>query len=108
VKTFSGHAGTVASAAFSCDGRWVATAGPATVGVWEAGPSTLVDSRLYFLPGPDKPLTDVAFAATGWRLVAGSADGSAWVADCTLCGTTDRLVAVAEKKLERLRRDLAR
>ncbi len=49
-----GHAGTVAAASFSADGRWIVTAGPASAAIWNAA----TGARLFYLRGPTDLLTD--------------------------------------------------
>ena len=47
LHTLVGHTGPVVAGAFSPDGRWIATAGPTTVGLWQKGrrPALLLPSE---------------------------------------------------------------
>jgi WD40 repeat protein len=105
LKSFIGHVAVVRGAAFTPDGRWIATAGPTRAGMWEAGPSTLVDSRLYYLAGHQRAINAVAFSGVGFTLFTGGADGTVRRYDCRLCGGTDVLRRIAAAKLARLARD---
>jgi WD40 repeat protein len=73
--------------------------------MWEAGPSTLVDSRLYYLAGHQRAINAVAFSGVGFTLFTGGADGTVRRYDCRLCGGTDVLRRIAAAKLARLARD---
>ena len=108
VKTLVGHVAVVRGAAFSADGRWVTTAGPTRVGLWETGASTLPDSWLSYLGGHRGGVTAVAFSSAGWHVFSGGLDGTLRRYDCRLCGGTKRLSRLASDKLERLAADAKR
>jgi WD40 repeat protein len=107
-RSFVGHVAVVRGAVFSADGRWVATAGPTRVGLWETGPSSLVDSRLSYLGGHRGGVGAVAFSGVGWHVFSGGLDGTLRRYDCQLCGGTDRLSRLATRKLARLAADAGR
>ena len=108
LTTLVGHVAVVRGAAFSADGRWVPTAGPTRVGLWEAGTSTLPDSWLSYLGGHRGGVTAVAFSSVGWHVFSGGLDGTLRRYDCVLCGGTKRLSRLAADKLERLAADAKR
>jgi cytochrome c len=94
------HFGSVAGASFSPDGRWLATAGPKAVWIWE-----LRSGRLLFLvQGNRGPLTALAWTS-GNRIVSGSGDPAGTVATyvCSVCGDAADLLRAAESMLERSR-----
>ena len=101
-RSYVGHVAAVRGAAFSADGRWVATAGPTRAGLWEVGESPLVDGRLAFLVGHRGPINAVAFGPRNWRVYSGGADGTLRRYDCRLCAGIDKLRVRAAAKLERL------
>ena len=107
-KTLVGHVAVVRDAAYSPDGRWIVTAGPTRAGLWEAGASTLVDSRLYYLAGHRGALSAVAFTGPRWRVFTGGVDGTVRRYDCRLCAGTSVLARVAASKLARLESDAKR
>lgn len=89
-----GHLGPVNDARFSHDGRWVATAGPAAVGIWNRRDGTL----LFFLRGHDAPVRSVDFGPDH-RVVTASADGTIRAYLCAVCGGVTDLVALAKARL---------
>ncbi len=99
-----GHAGSVSSAAFSADGRWVVTAGPRTAGIWATNESDLDHDRLFFVSDSHRQLDAVAFVPTptSWLLATGAADGSVATYDCALCATTPELRHLAKQRLAQL------
>jgi WD40 repeat protein len=107
-KTLVGHVAVVRDAAFSPDGRWIVTAGPTRAGLWEAGTSTLVDSRLFYLAGHRGALSAVAFTGAKWRVFTGGVDGTVRRYDCRLCAGTQALARIAAAKLARLESDARR
>jgi WD40 repeat protein len=107
-KTLVGHVAVVRGAAFSPDGRWIVTAGPTRAGLWEAGMSTLVDSRLFYLAGHRGALSAVAFTGPKWRVYTGGVDGTVRRYDCRLCAGASVLARIAASKLARLESDAKR
>jgi WD40 repeat protein len=103
VRALHGHASFVSGAAFSADGRWVVTAGPVKAGVWAVSARDLPNDRLSYLVGHEGPLTDVAFAPTGWLLATAGVDGTIRTYTCSLCGATPELVALGRQRLRGLR-----
>jgi WD40 repeat protein len=91
------HQGRVSAAAFSADGRWVATAGPITAGV--GAPDS--PKPLYLLPGHKKHalLTAVAWSPRGYRIVTGDTSGDIRTYDCRLCGRVSQLLPIAKERL---------
>ena len=108
MKALVGHVAVVRGAAFSADGRWIATAGPTRAGLWELRPSSLVDSRLYYLSGHRGAIAAVVFAGSGWRIFSGGSDGTLRRYDCRLCTDTEGLRRIAARKLARLEDDKKR
>ena len=82
--------------------------GPTRVGLWEAGTTSLLDSRLSYLTGHRGGVGAVAFSGFGWHVFSGGLDGTLRRYDCRLCGGTDRLSRLAAAKLERLAADAKR
>jgi WD40 repeat protein len=103
LQRYHGHVSTISQAALSADGRWVATAGPTTAGMW---PTTfdplLPDDRLFFLRGSGAQVLSVAFSPSGWRLATGDRDGAVRFYDCELCGGVAQLVPLAKQRLAAL------
>jgi WD40 repeat protein len=88
------------AAAFSADDRWIATAGPATAGLGLAGS----EDPLFRLPvrKKDAPLTSVAWAPRGHRIVTGDSGGGIRTYDCSVCGGVRELLQIAEKRLQKI------
>ena len=83
VQVLRWHFGAVADASFSPDGRWILTAGPATVGLWQPG---VRDPILPYGFGGHKPLlTSAVFDPTGRFVLTASSDGTVRTAECTVC-----------------------
>jgi WD40 repeat protein len=93
------HSAVVSDADFSADGRWVAIAGPGEAGIVDAK----TGERVLLIDGADRILTSVAFSPTGWRVATGGESGAVRTYDCGLCGEIGELVALAERRLARLR-----
>jgi WD40 repeat protein len=99
------HSGPVSDVTFSSDGRWLATAGPVAVGIWETRKTGAWPARpLYLVHGPTKPINDVAFSERGWRILMGSRDGSVRTFDCTACTGIDGLTKLARARLREIAR----
>lgn len=102
LRVLRGHFGTVSDARFSPDGRWIATAGPRSVGLWWADDGGLV--RLLF--GPTGPFTAAAFRPDSRTIVASSADGGVSSYDCRVCGEIPELLDFADELLAKTGREL--
>jgi WD40 repeat protein len=100
-----GHTGTVRAGAFSPDGRWIATAGPTVVGLWQRNG----EEPYFYLrsnatqPDPTKHLTAVSFSRNGRFVLSSSEDGSIRLYRCELCGNLNALMALAAARLRGLR-----
>ena len=100
-----GHTGTVRSGAFSSDGRWIATAGPTVVGLWQRNG----EEPYFYLrstakqPDPKKHLTAVSFSPNGRLVLSSSEDGSVRLYRCEVCGDLNALLALAAARLRGLR-----
>jgi WD40 repeat protein/serine/threonine protein kinase len=80
IRTLKGHAGVVKSAAYSPDGKRLASAsGDGTVKVWD----TQTDRELLTLKGHNGSVHGVVFASAGHRLVSFAADGTVIFWDAT-------------------------
>jgi WD40 repeat protein len=93
------HHSEVSGAAFSADGRWVATAGPRTAGVG------LSSGQLLFrLPGHKKGtlLTVVAWSPKGHRIVTGDTAGGIRTYECRLCSGVRELLPIAQRRLRKI------
>ena len=95
-----GHSGPVAAGAFSPDGRWIATAGPTTVGLWQRN-----GDRPYFYLRSSEPvpkykhLTSVSFAPGGRLVLSSSEDGTVRLYRCEICGDLHALDNLARARL---------
>jgi WD40 repeat protein len=98
------HQGSVNDVAFSANGRWLATAGPGAVGLWETRKRPgWPSSPIYLVRPPTLRTNDVVFGPRGWHLVIGSHDG-VHAFDCRLCGGVKDLVAIAHARLRAIAR----
>jgi WD40 repeat protein len=99
-----GHFGPVRTGAFSSDGRWIATAGPTVVGLWQRnGEEPYFYLRIATQPDPTKHLTAVSFSPNGRFVLSSSEDGSIRLYRCELCGNLNALMALAAARLRGLR-----
>ncbi|HEY1365670.1 MAG TPA: WD40 repeat domain-containing protein [Gaiellaceae bacterium] len=92
-----GHFGTVSAASFSFDGRWIVTAGPISAGVWPTATGRL----LFYLRGHTAQLTDAEFSPDGYQVLTASVDGTVRTYRCSVCGTLDSLVSLAQGRMAR-------
>jgi WD40 repeat protein len=93
VRTLPAHTGSVASAAFSADGRFVVTGGEdgiARVALTATGRTVAV------LSGHGDDLATVGFSPDGRRVVTAGRDGSALIHACPACIGDDELAALAK------------
>ena len=97
VHVLRGHSGNVAAIAFSPNRRWLATAGPISVGVWPMSTGRI----LFYLRGHKPLLTGVSFSPDGHTILSTSADGTVRTYTCEVCGTLDALVRLAKHRLVR-------
>jgi WD40 repeat protein len=102
----TGHSGGVNDVTFSADGRWIASAGPLSAGIWQVGKSgAWPDTPLYFVDGDDPrvPRVDhVAFSPKGWRLLTGWRLGNVRIFDCVMCGGVKELQAIGKSRLSQI------
>jgi WD40 repeat protein len=100
-----GHGGPVFGASFSPDQRWVATAGGATAGLWQASNGRqLCLQPTCFLRGHTEPLTSASFSPDGRRILTSSRDGTVRTYSCELCAGLDELLILAKARLAALSR----
>jgi WD40 repeat protein len=102
LRVLRGHFGTVSDARFSPDGRWIATAGPRSVGLWRADDGELV--RLLY--GSGGPYKAAAFLTDSRTIVASSADDAVSSYECRVCGEIPELLAYADELLALTGREL--
>jgi WD40 repeat protein len=97
VHLLRGHGGSVAAIAFSPNRRWIATAGPISVGLWPMSTGRI----LFYLRGHKPLLTGVSFSPDGHTILSTSTDGTVRTYMCEVCGTLDSLVRLGERRLAR-------
>ena len=92
------------AAVFSADGRWVATAGPRTAGIWSASAPDLPNStdRLFFVSDGHQRIDAVAFGSSNWLLATAAANGNISTYTCALCAGTSELTRLANERLAQL------
>jgi WD40 repeat protein len=98
----------VLDVAYSADGRWIASAGPTAVGLWETRKTGKTGKTgqwptdpIYLVRGPTttRPLSHVTFSPRRWNLAIGSRDGSVRTFECHLCGRVRQLTAIGRARL---------
>jgi WD40 repeat protein len=106
VAVLRGHSGVVNDVTFSADGRWIASAGPLSAGIWQVRKrGAWPDTPLYFVDGDaarTPRLDHVAFSPKGWRLLTGWRLGNVRVFDCAVCGGLKELQAIAKPRLRQI------
>jgi WD40 repeat protein/flagellar biosynthesis GTPase FlhF len=106
VAVLRGHSGVVNDVTFSADGRWIASAGPLSAGIWQVRKrGAWPDTPLYFVDGDaarTPRLDHVAFSPKGWRLLTGWRLGNVRVFDCAVCGGLKELQAIAKSRLKQI------
>jgi WD40 repeat protein len=104
-RTLVGHTGPVLGGAFSPDGRWIVTAGPSSVGLWQRN-----SGRPYFyLRSSDtrpkhKRFTTASFSPDGRLVLSSREDGSVGLYRCEVCGDLSALLRLASARLRELHR----
>jgi WD40 repeat protein len=103
-RTLRGHSAVVSDVGFSPDGRWIATAGPTTVGLWKTVTGRRIDRNtpVLFLRGHGPRVRGVVFAPDSRRVVSIGEDATVRTYLCELCGTAPQLVQRARRLLDRL------
>jgi WD40 repeat protein len=109
-RLLRGQKALVSDVTFSPDGRWLATAGPTTVGVWDTTTGRRIEAGtpVLFLRGHVQRVRSVAFAPDSRRLASVSDDGTVRTYLCELCGAAGELMRFAKRRLDRLGSNLAR
>jgi WD40 repeat protein len=101
VRSFVGHFGPVLDARLSPDQRWLVTAGPSVVGIWDASTGQLVR----FLHGA-APLAAAAFTQDSRTVVTRGRDGTVRTYTCAFCGGLPELLTLADRRLAATKRTL--
>ena len=109
-RPLRGHTAVVSDVVFSRDGRWIATAGPTTVGMWKTRTARRIDKNtpVLFLRGHGPRVRSVAFFPDSRRVVSIGDDGTVRTYLCELCGTAPQLAVRARRLLDRLGSNLTR
>ena len=104
VRALGGHSAVVSDVAFSADSRWIATAGPTTVGLWETREPRRIEKStpVLFLRGHGPRVRSVAFVPGTRRVVSTGDDGTVRTYLCELCGATGQLISLTQRRLARL------
>jgi WD40 repeat protein len=103
-RALRGHTAIVGDVVFSPDRRWLATAGPTTVGIWEVRTARRIEkgTPVFLLRGHGPRVRSVAFFPDSRRVASIGDDGTVRTYLCELCGTTGELVRQARRRLDRL------
>jgi WD40 repeat protein len=92
--------GELSDATFSPNRRWIATAGPATVGVLDARNGDVV----FLLDGHTDRVKGVSFADDSRRIYSVSLDRTVQTYDCRICGGLPELESLAKRRVDSLER----
>jgi WD40 repeat protein len=103
-RVLRGHTSIVGDVAFSPDGQWIVTAGPTTVGVWEARKARRIEkgTPVLFLRGHGPRVRSVAFFPDSRRIASIGDDGTVRTYLCEVCGTAAALLRRAQRRLDAL------
>ncbi len=94
-----GHIAVVHDASFSQDGRWIVTAGPQRVVLWEMA----TGKQVLRLQGGKGQFLAARFSADGRSILTANADGTLGRWQCSICAGITGLRAQAEERLSRTR-----
>jgi WD40 repeat protein len=94
-----GHIAVVHDAAFSPDGRWIVTAGPQRVVLWDAA----TGKQVLKLQGGEGQFLAARFSADGRSILTANANGRLGRYQCSICTGIDGLRTQAEARLSRIR-----
>ncbi len=93
-----GHIAVVHDATFSPDGRWIVTAGPQRVVLWEMA----TGKQVLRLQGGKGQFLAARFSADGRSILTANSDGTLGRWECSICAGIDGLHAQAIDRLRRL------
>jgi WD40 repeat protein len=94
-----GHIAVVHDATFSPDGRWIVTAGPQRVVLWEMA----TGKQVVKLQGGKGQFLAARFSADGRSILTANTSGRLGRWECSICAGVDGLRAQAEERLSRTR-----
>jgi WD40 repeat protein len=94
-----GHIAVVHDAAFSPDGRWVVTAGPQRVVLWEMA----TGEDVVKLQGGKGQFLAARFSADGQSILTANTNGRLGRYECSICEGIESLRAQADARLSRIR-----
>ena len=103
-RALGGHSAVVSDISFSSDGKWIATAGPSTVGLWETRSPRRIEkgTPVLFLRGHGPRVRSVAFVPQSRRVMSIGDDGTVRTYLCELCGSTGQLIIRTKRRLDAL------